>query len=227
MDGQTAVVLGSTGLIGKQLLQLLLIDPSFPRVRILVRRPSEIIHPKLETMIVDFDNTDDLRVKTGKGNCIFCCVGTTMKKVSGDKAAYRKIDHDIPLNTARIGLENGFTKYLLVSSVGASATASNFYLQLKGLVEKEISALPYESIHVFRPSILLGKRNEFRMGEEIGKEAMQLFSFLLAGKWRKYKPIQSSQVARAMVAAAKSNEKGVMVHEYDGLKQLSAVSGEQ
>src|SRR5215203_6091022 len=99
MQAQTAVVIGSTGLIGSQLVTLLLEDKAFQAVHLLVRKPISLAHPKLVVRIVDFDNYHDIKEKIGAGHSIFCCVGTTQKKVKGDKTAYRKVDYGIPVNT--------------------------------------------------------------------------------------------------------------------------------
>ncbi|MDB5191637.1 MAG: Semialdehyde dehydrogenase - binding protein [Segetibacter sp.] len=220
MEPQTAVVLGATGLIGSHLVELLLNDNSFNKVRVLVRRPVEEQHPKLEVSVVDFGDLVEYRSKLGKGECIFCCIGTTQSKVKGDKTAYRKIDYDIPVNAARIGKEAGFKKYLLVSSVGASDKSSNFYLKVKGEVESSISDLGYDSFHVFRPSILLGDRKEFRLGELVGKRVMRALSFIMVGSLKKYKGIEAGDVAQAMVAAAKTDRRGIEIYEYDEMKRL-------
>lgn len=224
MQSLTAVVLGATGLVGEQLVQQLLNDTAFSKVRILVRRQVELSHPKLEVEILNFDNIVEYRKKLGEGDCIFCCIGTTNKKVKGDKVAYRKIDFDIPVNAAKMGKDAGFTHYLLVSAVGANVDSANFYIKLKGEAEKEIAALGFQSFHAFRPGILLGKRKEFRLGESIGKGVMQALSILLVGGLKKYKGIEGVIVAKAMVANAKSGRKGMFVHHYgDMMKTVSAV----
>lgn len=213
----TAVVLGATGLICQQVVQQLLNDPAFSKIRILVRRQVELSHPKLEVELVNFIDLADYRKKLGTGDCIFCCIGTTNKQVKGDKAAYRKIDFDIAVNAAKLGKEAGFTDYLLVSAVGANATSSNFYLKLKGEVENAIAAISFQSFHAFRPSMLFGKRAEFRLAEIIGKPVMQALSVLLVGGLRKYRAIEGSAVAKAMVAQAKSGKKGMFVHHYEDM----------
>lgn len=219
MQSLTAVVLGATGFIGEQLLQQLLNDPAFVKVRILVRRAVKLSHPKLEVEVVNFDNLKEFRQKLGRGHCIFCCIGTTQKKVKGDKAAYRKVDVDIPVNAAKMGKDAGFSKYLLVSAVGADTHSANFYLRLKGEVEREIADVNFNSFHAFRPSILLGDRKEFRLAESVGKGVMKGLSNLFLGRLKKYRGIAGEQVARAMVAAAKSEGKGMFVHHYNDMVQ--------
>lgn len=220
MQSQTAVVLGATGLIGGQVVNELLHDDAFDKVRVLVRKPFLITHPKLEIKMADFNNVNDYGSRLGDGDCIFCCIGTTQQKVKGDKEAYRKVDYDIAVNAARAGWVQGFKKFLLVSSVGANARSSNFYLKLKGDIEKDIASLSFESIHIFQPSMLLGKRNEFRFGEQIGKGLMKPLSFLFIGLMHKFKPIQASDVARAMVAAAKEDSRGVKIYTYREIMPL-------
>jgi uncharacterized protein YbjT (DUF2867 family) len=220
MHRKTAVVLGATGLIGQHLVQELLQNEFFSKVRILVRRPLSLNHPKADIQVVNFNDEKDIAARIDIGDVIFCCIGTTRKKVKGNKTEYRKVDYDIPIITARLGIQHGFNQFLIVSAIGANPLAANFYLQLKGCIEEDVTALPFESIHIFRPSILLGKREEFRLGENIGKTFMKGISFLLLGAWRKYRPIAAADVAKAMVAAANKEEAGVHMYEYDEMKEL-------
>lgn len=217
MPPLTAVVLGATGLIGEQLVQQLLNDADFSKVRILVRRQVQLSHPKLEVEIVDFDNLAEYRNKLGCADCIFCCIGTTNSKVKGDTTAYRKVDFDIPVNAARMAKDAGFTDYLLVSAVGANASSSNFYLRLKGEVEAEIKRVGFKSFHTFRPSVLLGNRKEFRLAESIAKTVMRALSILFIGGLKRYRAIEDVVVANAMVVAAKSGNKGMFVHHYEDM----------
>jgi uncharacterized protein YbjT (DUF2867 family) len=211
MAAQTAVVIGASGLVGSHVVQQLLADDAFNKVRVLVRKPLAIQHPKLEQQIADFSNYNEYQTKLGKGDCIFCCIGTTNAKVKGNKALYRTIDFDIPVNAARFGSEAGFKHYLLVSAMGANSSSRIFYSRLKGEVEEVIGTFPYQSFHVFRPSFLLGKRTEQRLGESIGKAISKLFSFLIPSN---YKPIEAATVAKAMVTAAKQQKSGFAVHNY-------------
>ena len=220
MHRKTAVVLGATGLIGQHLVQELLENEYINRVRLLVRNPLTINHPKIDIQVVNFNDEKDIAARIDIGDVIFCCIGTTRKKVKGNKTEYRKVDYDIPIITARLGVQHGFSQFLLVSAIGANPVAANFYLQLKGCIEEDITALPFESIHIFRPSLLLGNRQEFRLGERIAQVIVKATSFLLIGAWRKYKPIQAADVAKSMVAAANREIAGVHVYEYDEMKTL-------
>ena len=141
--------------------------------------------------------------------------------MKGDKVAYRKVDYDIAINAAKFGLQAGYQKYLLVSSIGAKAGATNFYLQLKGEIENAITDMPFKRIDIFQPSILLGNRKEFRPAELIGKGVMQAVSLLLAGGFKKYKAVSALNVAKAMVAASKKIEEGISIHQYPEIIQLS------
>jgi uncharacterized protein YbjT (DUF2867 family) len=218
MSGKTATLVGATGLIGGELLKLLLEDDYFQTIRILVRRPFSIDHPKLEKKLVDFNDADSLLVALDGSDAIFVAVGTTQKKVKGDKAAYRKVDYDIPVHIARYSKMVGCKTLVLVSSVGADSQSKNFYLKLKGEAEDAVGMVGIESVHIMRPSMLLGKRNEFRSGEKTVQTVMKAFSFLLPSK---YKPILAKDVAKAMSEASKKNEKGFFVYEYREIRKLN------
>lgn len=213
----TATLIGATGLIGNYLLEELLKDDFYHTVRILIRRPLELTHPKLEKKLVDFSDVENFRLSLEGSDVVFCAVGTTQQKVKGDKAAYRKVDYDIPINAARFCKLNGCETFVLVSSVGANSNSNNFYLKLKGEVEDAVKAVGIRSVHIMRPSMLLGDRKEFRLGEKISKVILPVFSFLIPSK---YKPIQGKDVAKAMVAAAKKNDEGFFIAEYREIKQL-------
>lgn len=206
----TATLIGATGLIGKQLLNELLKDPFYDTVRILIRRPLDIQHEKLEKKIVDFSDGDSLLVAIDNSDVIFCTIGTTQKKVHGDKTAYRKIDHDIAIDLARFSKMTGCEKFILVSSVGANKESNNFYLKLKGEIEEDLKATGLKSIHIMRPSMLLGDRKEFRFGELIGRIIMPVFSSLFPAR---YKPIKAGTVAKKMVDVSKLEREGVFVYE--------------
>lgn len=207
----SVLVLGASGLIGSHLVDLLINDNNTDKIFLLLRKPLNITHPKVEERIIDFVNIIAFKNSVPAVDTIFCCIGTTQKQVKGDNALYRKIDFDIPVNVARFCVEKGTAKFFLVSAVGANSKSSNFYLKLKGEVEEAIAALPFQSVHFMRPSVLLGKRKEFRLGEKIAQVMMQAFSLLIPSI---YKPIQAVQVAKAMIIADKSDKAGVNIYEF-------------
>src|SRR6187401_1012892 len=212
----TATLVGATGLIGSYLLEELLNDPWFDTVRILIRRPMDITHSKLEKKIVDFNDSDSLLVALSNSDVLFCAIGSTMKKVKGDKDAYRKIDFDIPVKLARFCKMTGCEKFILVSSAGANSKSRNFYQRLKGETDNAVKEFGPKTIHILRPSLLLGERKEFRFGENIGKAVMTSLSFLIP---EKYKAIQGKDVAKVMIALAKKNEEGFFIHENRGIRK--------
>ena len=221
MNEQTAVVVGATGLIGSQVVEELLNDNDFGIVRTLTRRPMKIIHPKLQQQIVNFNDLNDYSEKFGEGDVIFCCIGTTNKKVNGDNTAYEKIDFGIPVNAAEIGISKNFKKYLVVSAIGANENSSNFYLQLKGKTENALKEFSFSNLSIFRPGQLLGKRNEYRRGEKKLQAATKFMSRFLFGSLKKYHSINAKDVAKAMVKESKQNNTGVRYFEYTQMMNLS------
>ena len=217
MTGKTATLIGATGLIGGELLNLLLEDSYFQKVRILIRRPFDMDHPRLEKKLVDFNDADSLLVALDGSDVIFVAIGTTQKKVKGNKEAYRKIDFDIPLNIARYAKMVGCKIFVMVLSIGANSASSNFYIKLKGETEEAVKKIGIESLHIMRPSMLLGNRREFRLAEKIVSPMMKIFSFVIPSK---FKAIQARDVAKAMLAASKKNEKGVFLYDYEKMKKV-------
>ncbi|MGN6491437.1 MAG: NAD(P)H-binding protein [Agriterribacter sp.] len=220
MYPKTALLLGATGLIGNHLLQLLLNDDEYGKIIALTRKPLPVAHTRLENRIVDFSDTENYRQAITEGDIVFCCIGTTMKDVKGNKTLYRQIDFDIPVNGARFALAKGYTQYALVSAIGARSASSNFYLSLKGQTEDAISPMEFSAVHIFRPSLLLGKRAASRTGEKIAQAVMPALSFLLAGSLAKYKPVAATEVASAMIAATKTGNRGVNIYTYNEIKSL-------
>ena len=221
MKELTAVVLGASGLTGGLLVNELLNDKDYITVRVLVRKTLTIIHPKLQQQIVDFNDKDDLSKKMDEGDVIFSCIGTTQKKVNGDKNLYEKIDHDIPITAAEIGISHHFKKFLIISAVGANENSSNFYLRLKGKTENSLKRFPFESLSIFQPSLLNGKRKETRKGEQIAETVMDLLSFLMLGPLQKYRAIGANNVARAMVYESKQNNPGIHYYRYGQMMDMA------
>jgi uncharacterized protein YbjT (DUF2867 family) len=218
MKAQTAVLLGASGLTGSFVLHELLAHPSFEKVRVLVRRPLPITHSKLEQCIVDFNDYEAYQSGIGISDSIFCCIGTTLAKVKGNKQEYRKIDFDIPVNAARFGRAAGCRHFLLVSSHLANSRSRFFYPRLKGETEEIIETFGYPGLHIFRPSFLTGPRKEKRWTEQLGGGLLQALSFLLPAS---SKPIAAATVAKAMVEAALTNEQGLHFYYYNEMQALS------
>ena len=194
-----AIVIGSTGMVGTQLIQLLLQTNQFSQVISLVRRPSGIVHPKLSEYCIDFDKPTTWS-KLVKGDVLFSAMGTTLGQAKSKEAQY-KVDYTYQFNVAEMAAKNGVSKYVLISSAGANAKSLTFYLKMKGQLEIAIQSLPFEVISIIRPGALAGNRTEPRLGEKIALRVMNGLNKM--GLFKQYKPIHARQVAQAMLNAAK------------------------
>ncbi len=212
---KVAVIAGATGLIGKQLLQLLLEDPEYHSVLSVVRSATNTSHPKLNQVVVNFDHLEDYANQL-KGDVVFCCLGTTMKKAKS-KEAFRKVDFDYPFKLAKVTREQGAQQFLIVSALGADKNSSIFYNKIKGETEEAIAGVRFQACHIFRPSLLLGPRNEQRAGEDAAKAFYKFFAFAIPSK---YKAIESLKVAKAMQFHARSEEDGVHIHESKSMQRF-------
>lgn len=215
----TAIVLGGSGLTGQELLQQLFNNTACTHVRALVRKPLDLQHPKLEMVVVDFNN-DAAFKQAIQGDVIFCCIGTTMAKVGGDKALYRAIDFDIPVKAARFGVENGVHQYLLISSIGAGIGSASFYQRLKGETERAVQDAGLASVQVFRPSLIMGDRQERRVMEKIFQAVWPVLGIFFWGRARRYRGIKASTIARAMIRVAQKAAPGIHVYESDAIAEL-------
>ncbi len=220
--GRKATVLGSSGLIGNALLNYLLADDYYSEVHVIVRRSLENFHPKLRQHIIDFQNQDAYREAISGSETVFCAIGTTMKKVEGNHDDYRKVDHDIPVMAASVAADEGVFNFILVSSVGANASNNNnFYLKLKGIVEESVSRKNIPQVQIFRPSLLLGDRKEKRFGERMAQVLAPVYSIFMLGTARDFKPVEATVVAKAMLAAAKQQTRGIFIHTYNSILKLA------
>jgi uncharacterized protein YbjT (DUF2867 family) len=214
--GRTALLAGATGLVGSHCLRLLAADPSYARVIILVRRaiPGSL-SSKVEQHIVDFDRLENLPSSV-RADHVFCALGTTIKR-AGSPEAFRKVDLEYPLALAKLTLQRGAEHFLVVSSLGADPSSRMLYGRVKGQMEQQLAAFPFRGITIFRPSLLLGDREEFRLGEEVAKR----LDFLMP---HRYKPIEASRVAAAMIAAAKENRPGTRIIESAEIQKLGVAA---
>jgi uncharacterized protein YbjT (DUF2867 family) len=210
-----ALIIGASGLVGSALLEQLLADDNISKVTVVLRRPLAIDHPKLTTVLFDFQNYPS--TFSMDADAVFCCVGTTIKK-AGNQANFRKVDYDIPVYFGKQSAENTIQTFCLVSSMGADAHSAVFYNKVKGEVEDYIATQNISKIGIFRPSLLLGDRNEYRFGEKFATIAMKTFDFLIP---KKYKAIHVSEVAKAMIVFAKKLQPGKLVFESDQISNNS------
>lgn len=210
---KTALVLGATGLIGNLLTHQLIESPWYENVKVLVRTPLNWHHPRLQEVGFDFERPNGLLIQADD---IFCCLGTTMKK-AGSKEAFRKVDYQYPMDIARLGLATGAKQFAIVTAMGADPDSSFFYNRVKGEVERDLTALNFPALLIFRPSLLLGDRSENRLGERLAEGAMRLLSPLIPAK---YKGIEATKVARAMLTTAQQDLTGRHVYESDALQNF-------
>ena len=215
---KTALIIGSTGLIGSELLNLLLDSNDYLKVITFVKRDTGIKHPKLTQHIIDFNKPETYK-ELIVGDDFFCTIGTTIKK-AGSKEAFRKVDFGYPKQFASFALQNKVKQFLIISSLGANAKSGNFYLKTKGEFQDFLKDCDFESVAVLQPSLLLGNRSEFRLGEKVGAFFMKTLSFLFVGNLKKYKPIESETVAKALLKIAQTNNIGFKIYESDSIEEI-------
>ena len=194
---KTALLFGSSGLVGGHLLNQLIKDTNYSKIKLFVRTDPEISDPKVEVIKTDFTNLQNHKEDIIGDDC-FVCIGTT-KKSSPDKDDYRKVELDIPKEIAKIAKSNLVNSFIFVSALYANPKSSGDYVRFKGLVEEELKRLNFPKLVLMRPSFLMGDRKEKRVGEKIGIFVFKLLSPLLLGPLKKMRPIHSETVARAMI----------------------------
>jgi uncharacterized protein YbjT (DUF2867 family) len=205
---RTAIVIGATGLVGRQLVELLLMDSRFGLVKIFTRRRTGLSHKKLEEHVVDFDDVLSWR-KLLAGDVLYSAMGTTLRKAGGKDNQY-KVDYHYKYQVARAAAGNEVKEYVLVSSAGADPGSKIFYSRMKGELERDVKKLPFEAVHIIRPGILSGARYEVRVGEKIGVGIMRALSVIPGLGY--LKPIEGIQVAKAMINATFRHVVGI--HAY-------------
>lgn len=211
MAQKTALLIGATGLVGEQCLVRLLADDHYDKVITLTRKTLGNKHPKHKNLIVDFDHLY-LSAANIKADDVYCAFGSTIAK-AGSQEAFRKIDVDYPKQIAQIAKANGAEKFILVSSIGADSQSSVFYSKMKGVLEDVVSEMGFQTVIIFRPSILIGNRKEQRTGEAIGIALAQSLSLLFIGPLKKYKGTPVDFLASQMVKWGTSEKTGVIIVE--------------
>lgn len=215
---KTALVVGATGLVGSCLLSLLLEDDFYTKVKVLARRKPETDHPKMEVIIHDFQDLQSIATCL-KSDDVYCCLGTTRKK-AGSKETFYKVDFHYPLEIAKITHQQGAVHFFLISSIGADVKSKIFYSRVKGEIEVAVSTIPFQSINIFRPSLLVGNRKEKRIGESMAKWLSYLLIFLFVGPFKKYRPIHAQTVAQGMLKIAKQELDGFYIFESEQIKRI-------
>ena len=218
MEFEEITLFGSTGLIGGLLLKLLVNDSDYKQIKVISRKSFSLNHKKIIHKTIDFSDYKSLSKSVKNSKIVFAAIGTTQSKVNGDNKEYRKIDFDILYNIAKACKENKVENFLFVSSSGANSNSNSFYLKLKGEIEKSILDLNLKSTSIFRPSLLLGKRKEKRLGEKIAQIIMPFFSFLMP---ENYKPIKADLVAKSMVNVSKSFNPRFKIYHYPEIMKIS------
>lgn len=215
--GLSANVIGATGLVGKQLVQQLLNDERFEKVRIFVRRETSLKHPKLEQLIVDFAKTE-IWEKQLTGDVLFSALGTTLKQ-AGSKEKQWEIDYTFNLNFAKKAKENGIENYVLVSSVGANSKSSIFYTKMKGELDEAVAKIGFSNLVILRPASLTGPRENRRMAEEITVPVLNILTRFIM---KNYRPISGETVAKAMINAVFRKNTNITIYEGAEVFNLAA-----
>jgi uncharacterized protein YbjT (DUF2867 family) len=214
---RTAAVAGATGLVGNVLVDRLLANDAFDRVLTIGRRPTGRTHPRLTEHAADLLA---LAISESPSD-LFCCLGTTIKK-AGSQEAFRKVDHDMIVSFAKWGRERGADRFFLVSSIGADADSSFFYLRVKGETERDVAALDFGTFYAFRPGMIVGDRPERRPLEALGMAAINAIGPLMVGPLRRQHGAEPDLIARAMIGASLRGAPGHHVCEYDDFVRLAA-----
>ena len=215
---KTAIIFGSSGLIGNELFKTILLSNTYDKIKIFVRTIPEVNNPKVEIIKTDFRNLEKYKDKIKGDDCYFC-IGTT-KKDTPDKSEYTRIEYDIPVRVATIAKENSVNSFFYVSSIGANPTASSNYLKNKGQVEEQLKNLNFKKLAIIRPSLLIGNRKSFRLGEVIFTPVMNTLTLLAFGSLKKYKTIKIENVVKAMLYISTSTSNKI-VYESNHLETLA------
>ena len=216
---KTALIFGSSGLVGSHLVNLIINDNNYSKIRLFVRAEITNPNPKIEIFKIDFNKLENHKNSIIGDDCFFC-IGTTRKNTP-DKNEYVKIEYNLPVEVAKIAKENSINSFTYVSSLGANPNALGLYLKNKGQAERELIKLNFSKLSIMRPSILLGNRKEKRVGEKIGIFAMKTLSPILMGKMKKYKPIKVEDVANAMLHVVQ-NDYQKKIFESDEIIKISS-----
>jgi uncharacterized protein YbjT (DUF2867 family) len=216
---KSAIVLGATGLTGGYLLNILLNDPEYDKVKVFSRSSVGFTHAKLEEHLVDLLKLEEYK-NDFYANEVYCCIGTT-KSNTPNKELYKKIDHGIPVTAARISKMNNVNTFLVISSLGADANSSVFYNKVKGEMQHDVLEIGISNTYIFQPSLIAGDREEERFFEKLAIKGMKVFNYLMVGSMRKYRFIHPETIAKAMHTCANTEYSKILI-ESDDIEQIAA-----
>jgi uncharacterized protein YbjT (DUF2867 family) len=218
MTNRTALIVGATGLIGGFVLQALLSNPVYSHVTAITRKPLLTTHRKLKTIITKFNSNLENDLSSIQAQDVFCCLGTTIKK-AGSQEAFKLVDHSLVLSIAEQMRQQGTEQFLVISAMGADPDSKIFYNRVKGDMENALRELDYPCLRIIRPSLLLGKRQEFRLGERIGVLLSPVLKPFMIGSLKKYAPVEAKSVAEFMVKIAGDEPiSGIHIYESDFIR---------
>lgn len=219
MENKSALVLGASGLVGQDLTKILIDSSVYNEVTLLVRKKLNIQSEKIHQEIVDFNNLEKYQALFNVDS-VFCCLGTTIK-IAKTKENFMKVDLQYPVKSAEITKGVGKGSFFVVSAFGSNERSKIFYNKVKGTLERKLKEMNLESLHIFRPSILMGDRKEFRMGESFTLALCKLLPFVFVGNLKKYKPTKTKDLALAMYKASLGVHQGNHVHEPEEIYRLA------
>jgi uncharacterized protein YbjT (DUF2867 family) len=219
---KTALILGATGVVGRHCLDELLLDATYAHVVAIGRRACGQTHPKLTEIVTPLDAIADVKsTELGRINDVFCCLGTT-QKTAGSADTFRHVEVDYPRAAARLAKANGASHFLIITAIGADARSPIFYNKVKGEVEAAVIAEGLAHTSIFRPSLLLSERAEFRWKEKLSEPFMRVLGVIMIGPARRLRPIHAQTVARAMVRVAGRPQPGVTIYPSDRIADIGA-----
>ena len=215
---RSALVVGATGLVGSMLVRLLCESEEYAAVNVISRRPLQYNHPKLVVKLREFDQIAESDIEFAHE--VFCCLGTTIKK-AGTREQFEKVDFEYPATIAALAKNLGIGHFIVISAMGANEKALAYYSRVKGKLESELIKMDFPQLSIIRPSLIIGDRNEFRLGETVGAKALGIVKPLLVGPLKKVRSIPAEQIALAMkVVALHGKKQKVTIYLSDEISKM-------
>lgn len=218
---KTAILLGATGLTGSLLLKKLLEDNRYEVIKAFSRASVGFVHPKLKEYLIDVLELEN-HAENFTGDEVFCCIGTT-KARTNNKKRYKKIDYGIPKNASLLCKKNGIPTFIVISALGAKSKSRIFYNRIKGEMEDAVIKSNLSKVHILRPSLISGKRKEWRPAEWLAKQTMRALNIVMAGPLERYRPIPPERIVKSMVWLANNEYKNVLIESDEIIKIASKV----